>query len=70
MIMYTVKLFISEKPQYSGEFDFETLAQTIHKIKNNMHASPFRMQAKLALQEVGEANYWDAHGNHAKITKS
>ena len=68
-IMYQVKLNVSGKPQYSGVFRFDTLACAIQKVRNNLDADPTRMGAKMAIQETGRADYWDADSNHAKITK-
>ena len=66
--MYQVKLEMIKK-KYSGVFDFDTLAGAIQKVKNNLYADITRMGAKLAIQDNGRADYWDADSNHATITK-
>ena len=67
--MYQVVLQITEKTQYSGAFNFPSLAGAVQKVKDNLYAKPTRVGAKLAIQELGRAVYWDSEQNHATITK-
>jgi hypothetical protein len=69
MRQYQVKLEMGLNNKYSGVFNFNTLAGAIEKVKSNLDTEITRMGAKIAIEENGRADYWDAESNHAKIIK-